>query len=169
MWKLEVSWYLKGKSCTSQENIRRLLQAMMRHWAADHRNHFALQKHNQHSLSLGYFSSCMILFPLLICCHQSLSVKETWKPEYAAFHLFSLVASQSSLPALQSWNCNTTRANICIVRHAALLLVWISSQQLGGNAPSCLDKNIKWLGNKELGKDVYKVHAWETQEHSLSH
>lgn len=113
MWKLEVSWYRKGKSYTSQENIRRLLQAMMRHWAADHRNHFAPQKYNQHSPSLGYFSSCMILFPRLICCHQSLSVKKTWKPDYAAFHLFSLVASQFSLPALQSWNCNTTRANIC--------------------------------------------------------
>lgn len=48
---------------------------------------------------------------------------------------------------------------ISAVTHAVLLLMWISSQQLGGNVPSCLDKNIKWLGNKELGKAVDKVHA----------
>lgn len=110
---LEVSWYLKGKSYTSQENMSRLLQAMMRHWAADHRNHFSLQKHYQNTLSLRFFSSSIILFPFLLCCHQSLLVKKTWKLEDAAFYLFSLVASQFSLPDLQSQNCNTTRANIC--------------------------------------------------------
>lgn len=141
---------------------------MMRQGAADHWNHFALQKHNQHSLSLGLFSSSIILFLFLICCHRSPSVKKTWKLEDAAFHLFSSVASHFSLPALQSQNCNTTRANICC-QACSITAVWISSQQLGGNAPSCLDKNIKWLGNKGLGKAVYKVHAWETQEHRLSH
>lgn len=40
----------------------------------------------------------------------------------------------------------------------------------GRKCSSCLDKNIKWLGNKELGKAVYKVSARETQgRRRLSH
>lgn len=173
--KLEdISWYPRGK--IKLHLYTRLLQVTMRGWAADHGNHkvktlpsaktystfpqpgiFLMQYHHDH-VCLPH------VLPWVPFSGEKL---KTWRCGILLFFLSCKTSLRASF-AVAELQCY--KGKYLLSRMQCYLIVWISSQQVGGNVPSCLDKNIKWLGNKELGKAVDKVHAWETQGNiRLSH